>query len=439
MKPQLVLQLPGAELSADTPVYWAVFDEDGRLQASAHVALAAVRAAINRYFHDGEVRVLVPGELVLLTKVRIPTKQLRHIKQALPYMVEEMIADNIEEVHLALPAGKLDWDGEVPVAVVRHHLLINWLDQLFHHGFKPDFLGPDTLATPWREHSRSYFAVTAPNETDGIRVLYRDDRYCGQVVALDNLPVLLAAQPAELVDADLVDSVEQIAAMTRYVASGGADVAAAVQQLSAQLQQVAGGDIDVAPFAETSAEVLAATAVREREQIINLLQGGYRVQRRNHNPQLWRRVASVAAIGLVIYALIAGGSGFYFSWRAQQTEQQSLALYRELFPGERRVVSPKKQMANHLRGSGQAVAESLLPLLAKAAAGFGIDDKTRIDELRFNQQQKNLQVQLRTPSLEVLEQIKKRLDANGLNVDIGSAVEQGNTTVGRMQIREQKS
>lgn len=434
MKPQLVLQLPGAELSADTLVHWAVFDEDGQLQASASVALAAVRSTITRYFRDGEIRVLVPGELVLLTKVRIPTKQLRHIKQALPYMVEEMIADNIEEVHLALPAGKLDWDGEVPVAVVRHHLLINWLDQLFHHGIKPDVLGPDTLAMPWREHSRSYFAVPAHNETDSIRVLYRDDRYCGQVVALDNLSVLLAAQPA-----DLVDSVEQLAALTRYVASGGADVAAAVQQMSAQLRDAVGSDIDVAPFAENSAEVLAATAVREREQIINMLQGGYRVQRRNHNPQLWSRVASVAAIGLVIYALVAGGSGFYFSWRAQQREQQSLALYRELFPGERRVVSPKKQMANHLRGSGQAVAESLLPLLAKAAAGFGIDDKTRIDELRFNQQQKNLQVQLRTPSLEILEQIKKRLDANGLNVDIGSAVEQGNATVGRMQIREQKS
>jgi general secretion pathway protein L len=438
MKPQLVLQLPSAELSAETIVHWAIFDEDGRLQASDQAALSAVRSTISRYFRDGEIRVLVPGELVLLTKVRIPTKQLRHIKQALPYMVEEMIADNIEEVHLALPAGKLDWDGEVPVAVVRHHLLINWLDQLFHHGIKPDFLGPDTLAMPWREHSRSYFAVPAQSElnagTDNIRVLYRDDRYCGQVVALDNLPVLLAAQPAEL-----VDGVGHLAALTRYVASGGADVAAAVQQMSAQLQKVSDGDIDVAPFVESSAEVLAATAVREREQVINLLQGGYRVQRRNHNPQIWSRVASVAAIGLVVYALVAGGSGWYFSSRAQQTEAQSLALYRELFPGERRVVSPKKQMANHLRGSGQAVAESLLPLLAKAAAGFGVDDKTRIDELRFNQQQKNLQVQLRTPSLEVLEQIKKRLDASGLNVDIGSAVEQGNTTVGRMQIREQKS
>ncbi|MET0379154.1 MAG: type II secretion system protein GspL, partial [Spongiibacteraceae bacterium] len=223
------------------------------------------------------------------------------------------------------------------------------------------------------------------------------------------------------------------------VVSGGSDSSVGVQQAAVAVQQQFGGSAEIAPFAETSAEVLAATAVRQREQMINLLQGGYRVQRRSQDGPVWRRAASIAAIGLTLYAALAGGGGFYFSWRAQQVETQTFTLYRELFPAERRVVSPRKQMANHLRGSGQPVAESLLPLLAKAATGFGSDANTHIDELRFNQQQNNLQVQLRTSSLEVLEQIKKRLDASGLSAEIGSAQEQGGSTVGRMQIRDQKS
>jgi general secretion pathway protein L len=430
MKPQLVLQLPSAVVTAETVVHWAVFDDDGRLRASGDHALNAVRDAAGTYFRDGETRVLVPGELVLLTSVRIPTKQLRHIKQALPYMVEEMIADNIEDVHIALPSGKLNWDGEVPVAVVRHHWLIDWLDQLYHHGIRPDFLGPDTLATPWRENSESYFV--APGRAGAQpRVLYRNSFYRGQVVALPNLPVLLSAQAAA--------GATDIVAVARHVVSGGNDSAAGVQQAASVVQLSVGGAAEIAPFAEPGAEVLAATAVRQREQMINLLQGGYRVQRRAQDGHLWARVATVAAVGLALYALIAGGGGLYFSWRAQQAEDQTFALYRELFPGERRVISPRKQMANHLRGSGQPTAQSLLPLLAKAAAGLNADAGTRIDELRFNQQQNNLQLQLRTTSLDELEKIKKRLDANGLNAEINSAQEQAGGTVGRMQIHEQKS
>lgn len=431
MKPQLVLQLPSAVVTAETVVHWAVFDDDGRLRASGDHALEAVRGIAGTYFRDGETRVLVPGELVLLTSVRIPTKQLRHIKQALPYMVEEMIADNIEDVHIALPGGKLNWDGEVSVAVVRHHWLIDWLDQLYHHGIRPDFLGPDTLATPWREHSESYF-VTPGLTSAHARVLYRNSLYGGQVAALSNLPVLLAAHAAT--------GVGDIVAVARRVVSGGSDSSVGVQQTAQIVQQAAGGgEAEIAPFAESSAEVLAATAVRQREQMINLLQGGYRVQRRAQDGHLWARVATVAAVGLALYALVAGGGGLYFSWRAEQAEDQTFALYRELFPGERRVVSPRKQMTNHLRGSGQPVAQSLLPLLAKTAAGLSTDTNTRIDELRFNQQQDNLQLQLRTTSLDELEQIKKRLDANGLNAEINSAQEQTGGTVGRMQIRQQRS
>lgn len=431
MKPQLVVQLPSAVISADSVLHWSVFDADGHLQVSGESALDALRSVIASHFHDGEIRVLVPGELVLLTRVRIPTKQVRHIKQALPFMVEESLADNIEDVHLALPAGKLDWDGDVPVAVVRHHLLIDWLDQLYHHGIQPDFLGPDTLAAPWREHGRSYFLSPVTRaDTTVIRVLCRDGVYGGQVLALQNLDALLAVQPPLPSD--------QLAALSRYVVSGGADAAEELSALAERLQAQLGCEVEVSSYAEVGAEVLAATAIRQREQALNLLQGGYRIQRRG-GEQVWKRVASIAGIGLTLYALLAGGGGLYFSWRAQQVETQTFALYRELYPTERRVVSPRKQMANHLRGDGQPVAESLLPLLSKAATGFAVDANTRIDELRFNQQQKNLQVQLRTPSLEVLEQVKKRLDANGLFVEISSAVEQGASTVSRIQVREQRS
>jgi general secretion pathway protein L len=430
MKPQLVLQLPGAALDANTMVSWAVFDS-GRQVLSGRSALASVRHEASAHFDGGEVIALVPGELVLLIHVRIPTRQLRHIKQALPYMVEEMIADNIEDVHLAMPAGKLDWDEGVPVAVVRHHLLIDWLDQLHHCQLQPDFLGPDVLAVPWREQGRHYFVAPPTADAQPVRVLCRHSAYVGQVIAPHNLPVLVAAQAR--------DDARGLVALRRYVVSGGSDSGAAVASVAEQLRQQVEADVEVAPFAETSFDVLATTAVREREAMINLLQGGYRVQRRGSGGAWQQRAAMIAGVGLLGYLLLAGGGGLYFSWRAQQLEQQSIALYRELFPGERRVVSPRKQMANHLRERGQIASDSLLPLLARAANGFAADPAMRVDELRFNQQQNALSVQLRAPSLDALEQLKKSLQSSGLDAELGGATVQGEATVGRLQIREQKS
>src|SRR5205809_607323 len=112
---QLVIQLPSAQVQAETELFWCVFSAGGEVQASRRTTLAVLQHALADVFEAGETWVLVPGELVTLTAVNIPSRQLRQIKQALPYMVEELIADNIEEVHLALPAAKLDDSGDIPV------------------------------------------------------------------------------------------------------------------------------------------------------------------------------------------------------------------------------------------------------------------------------------------------------------------------------------
>lgn len=419
MKPLLVLQLPGAELGAATPLHWARFNPAGTLMQQGHCALDQLQWEVLDGF-AGETLVLVPGELVLLTTVRIPARQLRQIKQALPYMVEELIADNIEEVHLALPRLELDQlGGQIPVAVVRHNFLIDWLDQLYQHGVRPDFLGPDSLALPWREHSRSLFFT--PGEAGG-RVIYRDGFCSGQALFQAQLPVLLESL-AEAPAATL-------GAIPRCIVGAGSELANELPALAAEIQAALGGEIDVVVYDEPALEVLATAAVRQRDTMINLLQGGYRVQRDGEEAGYWRRGALAATAGLVLFALVTAASGLWFSWQANRTEERTVALYREMFPQERRVISPRKQMAAHLQGGG-APAQSLLPLLARAAGGL---EGTGVEELRYRRERNQLQLQVRAPSLEALERIQQQLGSDGLAVEINSAAEQGGDTVGRLVI-----
>src|SRR5690606_10914543 len=423
MKQFLVLQLPTADIEAESPIAWFVFDAEESLLGRGASPLSQLRAEVGAIFSGGETLVLVPGELVLLTQVRIPSRQLRQIKQALPYMVEELIADNIEEVHMALPNGKAEVDAPLAVAVIRHHLLINWLDQLYQYGIQPDWMSPDSLAVPWREHSKSFFVTKQ-------RLLYRDGPHNAQALFLGHADTLLGLLKTQTGSAE-------IGALPRYLIGAGiedADRAQAVSEAVAERLQV---EPETTIYAETGPEVLAANALRMRDDTINLLQGGYRMQQRRGNASAWRRTAIAASIGLLIFCGVSAASGLWFSWRADQIEARTISLYRELFPQERRVVSPRKQMQAHLVGS-VAGGASPLPLLAKTALGLR-NNNIQLDELRYSQQRNDLQLQLRAPTLDVFDRIKQQLDGVGLSVEINSAAERGSETVGRINIKERQS
>lgn len=422
MNKTLVLKIPSAELNAATPIVWHVFGDSALLQRGV-CALADVAATTRDYFGAGETLVLVPGELVLLASVRIPSRQMRQIKQALPYMVEELIADNIEEVHLALPGVKPEDNAALPVAVVRHHLLINWLDQLYQHRINPDFLCPDSLAVPWRLHSRSFFV-------SGERVIFRSDRFNAQVFFHTQTPAYLQLLHRQF-------AADELGAVPRYTLACGADSADQARVLQQAVAAEFGVEVDATEFSESGDEVIATEAVRARAELINLLQGGYAVRRRGDGTQ-WLRTFKVAAAALAVYVGVTAASSMWYAARARAVEQQTFALYRELFPQERRVVSPKKQMLAHL--GGNAVSASPLPLLSKTAAGlrpFATGSQAvQLDELRYNQQQDDLQLQLRAPTLESLDKIKQQLSDVGLKVDIKSAAQRGQDTVGRLHLRE---
>jgi type II secretion system protein L len=148
-------------------------------------------------------------------------------------------------------------------------------------------------------------------------------------------------------------------------------------------------------------------------------------------------VAAVAVLGIVLYSGFTAASGAWFAWQARQAEAQTFSLYRQFFPLEKRVVSPRKQMQAHL-GGGATNATSPLPLLAKAALGLR-GNALQLDELHYRRQQNDLQLQLHTPTLETLDQIKRQLNGVGLSVDINSAARQGDSTVGRLNIRDGQS
>ncbi len=135
MSENIVIRL-SAEASHD--VEWMLTDASGaRHGAPVRGSLiAAAAVAVSR-----RVLVVLPSADVLITGADIPAKGAK-LLQALPFALEEQLADDIDELHFA--AGPRRSSGRVPVAVVKRSLFKSYLERLTNAGIKPDAVYAET-------------------------------------------------------------------------------------------------------------------------------------------------------------------------------------------------------------------------------------------------------------------------------------------------------
>ena len=156
---------------------------------------------------EGPATLLVPSERLLLLAVDLPLPSRAQRLEALPFAIEDRIADPLEAVHLAI--GETLAPQRYLVAVVRHSVMAEWLTLAEANGLGEAALVPDALALPrpaegaWNVALRDGRAVVRAGDGTGFAVpaalLPAAWEAAGQpdVTAFaDPLPAPIAAQPA---------------------------------------------------------------------------------------------------------------------------------------------------------------------------------------------------------------------------------------------------
>ncbi|WP_136163422.1 type II secretion system protein GspL [Sphingomonas flavalba] len=108
--------------------------------------LEAGRAVAVDPHYDSSATVLVPTEQVLLSLVPLPLPSRAKRLAALPFALEEQIAEPIDAVHVAL--GDAVGDGRWLAGVVRHAVMCDWLAQTDAAGLSNAAFVPDALTLP---------------------------------------------------------------------------------------------------------------------------------------------------------------------------------------------------------------------------------------------------------------------------------------------------
>jgi general secretion pathway protein L len=383
---------------------WLQEDERGRRLAGPLAGLPAPSALA-----ASDVVVIVPGEDVSVLEAKVPARSREQLLRAVPFAVEDQLADPVESLHFAIGDGERG--APLTVLAVRRERLRGWLDELRHSGVQPDLVIPETLALPTHDERASVLL-------DGARAIVRAGPRRGFATEAAALDDLLAVG-----DLPRQDGVASIALVRVDGASRPA--------LSARVvEEHAVGD---------AIEAFARGLRGQRTDTLpNLLQGVFAAQHRGAPVRrLWRFAAALAVTLLVLALAHAVLEWWLLERRVAELQSAQQVLYRSVYPDGRVLDNPAERMrADHLQRRG-AGGGGPLPLLAQLAPLLTSSTQHTVESLEYRGG--TLEVGMRAPTMAALDALRESAATlPGLRVELASASAGRAGAQGTLRVQERR-
>lgn len=396
---------------------WVVVDDTGACTlapAAGPVAGAAALAAGRRTV------CLLPSTRVLRTRADVPVRNQNRLALALPFALEDLLADDIDDLHFA--SGTRHADGRISVAVIRRTHMDDYLALLATAGLAPQavFADSDGVAD---------LTGTTTVLLEDTQVILRDPGGDAIAAETDGLEALLGLWLAQARPA-AEDGVSALRHLQIYDATTEGWPNTLWEELQDKVQSLEVRRLPDGALARLAAGVAVSPG-------LNLLQGPY--AKRSSFASYWPRwrlaAALVSALGLTML-LTAGVE----TWRLKQ---ESAALDAELgqaiahtFPGAaardvRTLVDERLRAANPEQG--MAMGRQFLDTLRIVAGAVSRTGSTRIETLNYRAGV--MELTLRVPNADSLDSIRKLVTESGrLSAEIQSSNAEGEQIQGRIRI-----
>ncbi|MGI2110911.1 type II secretion system protein GspL [Shewanella frigidimarina] len=361
--------------SSEHPCSWLVWSEqEQEIIASGELSDAASLSTLAERAGNRPVDVLVPAANMTLTQIMLPEKGQRQALKALPYMLEESLATNVDNMHFVVGPR----EGEqLNVAAVAHEQMQIWLEWLHHAGLKVKRIVPDCLALPleqcrWAAMSVGSEYLIRTSEGSGVSV-----PKAWSAFALPKL--LIAAKPNDN---------ESIS-----VASYSDDIV------------FEGVEINNKPL-DLPMMVLAKGILNAP---INLLSGIYK-PKHEYSKQLltWKNAAIVVMIAIVLALANKGIAIHQLNNQTTELQAQSEMIFKQAVPGVNRIVNMRSQMGSELRSmQGQGGGAEFFEMLDGLKPAFSKVPELKPNTLRYEANRNELRMQVTAETYGQIDTFKE--------------------------------
>lgn len=404
--------------SPDAAVSWVAADDGGTLRShpvSGSLEQAAAEVS------GRPVIVLVPSTEVLTTSAELPIKSGARLRAALPFALEESVAQDIEQLHFA--AGQRRDSGKLPVAIVERARMEEWIERLSEAGISASRMVPEN-------YGLARIPGTASVLVDDDIVFFND--------GADTEFVLEGAKPSDaLVAAGMLadkqdDDDETSGHLLAYCRPE--DETRLSHDWIALRHEL--HSVDVNLLADGVLPRFAVTVASGHG--VNLLQGRYG-RKTDYRAQFgpWRR-AAILLLGLAIVGFAAKGVDYYRLTQERETLQaQFTTEYRQIRPGDtREITDPLSVLGSLQRSLGAASGPQVfLPSLRHLSEAIAANSAARIESISYRAGV--VDVRIISPDVATLDNIQKAVSASGrFRASIQSTDQVADEISSRLQIRE---
>ncbi len=372
------------------------------------LATAATLASLRR------VVGLLPASDVVTLDAELPARAGGKLLQAVPYALEEQVADDIDDLHFAI--GARAPDGRTPVCIVARALMQSIEEACASSGLALHAL-----------HAEAALVAGLPGQLV-VLIDGEEMHACMPEMRAVTLPSTSIAESLSLVLGDSAAS----ATLGLRVYASPADWQSRGAEIEALRAQYAGLGVQLLPQGTLPwlAQGLAARAP------INLLQGSF-APRRSTTSGSWRRWRVAAALAGAFVLLSVAGNVWRSSRLAAEERRVDAALAeaaRPLFPGEPELRNTRRRVEAQLaavRGAGAAGGEFLPALSALAAARSAAPD-AELKSLGYRGG--SFEVRLKARDAAAIERVGAALRASGWATDLLGGTGTDQAYEGRIRI-----
>ncbi len=388
-------------------IEWVVLGQDG-LRMEEGLSGADLFNSRFPVTYAGSSVFVVPGEKILMTTASVPSKQKRKIAQAIPFVVEEQLAAEIEESFFAI--GERNKKGEVKVSIIYEQLLESLLADLDQLDLRPKKMISETSLAKSKDDS------VALIEGDKAHLMRPDG--CGITLRKDNVAAAI--------------SMSEPSSSLQLTGSSSS-----LESLAIPIAEVRANDVNVS---EHEVEFMGFSQLCSYfdGSETNMLQGKYKVE--EPMPEIskeWRQVLIVLGVGVILHLGLVLGQGWHLAKEKDVNRDLARELYEDIFPGEKNVRDIRRRWNLKLGRKDNDTGNDFLGLFSRAAVGLETSG-LMLQNINYNESRGDLIFQVFASSSESLVQYSEKLKMEGLSVEIGAISQDADFVRGTVRISHGK-
>jgi len=391
--------------------YWAMGADQHPSITLGHGSLEELKAIAR----GKKVSVLIDAHYTTFESVKIPSKNRNKQLQAIPFAMEDRLAEDIEDTHFAL--GKTT-DSSVPVIAIKRELLKDTLDLFNQQNIHLESITADSVALPGSE---SQWCILLDEDSALIKTGPSQTHCCDR----DNLSVILQALLSQADDTETKLTTPD--AITYYYKEDDTDAENLLQNFDIDIQKQTYKNHALEIFVQHLKDVLS----------FNLLQGEFTPKRESVTwIKPWKSVAIAASIWMVLHL-------GYNSLIAIQLEEKNTALTKQIekafkraIPDARKMTGMKTRVERRLKslqsGGAGSNESGFLQILSKVSPALSKNDRTNIKAAVYRNNY--IDMDLTAKTLDDIEKLKNKLAAiPGIKTVLSTTVEK-DSVKGRLRL-----